>query len=110
MFTNKNVLITGGSGMIGRQLVPLLLEKGANIFIADLNEPINMPGKFTFLKKVYMITSASSNVLVYGKADANSVSAGGQAGNLKVDAYAEFDPKTGCYRYHTLRPSYLRIN
>ena len=36
--------------MIGRQLVPLLLEKGANIFIADLNEPINMPGKFTFLK------------------------------------------------------------
>lgn len=50
MFTNKNVLITGGSGMIGRQLVPLLLEKGANIFIADLNEPINMPGKFTFLK------------------------------------------------------------
>jgi GDP-L-fucose synthase len=50
MFTNKNFLITGGSGMIGRQLVPLLLEKGANIFIADLNEPINMPGKFTFLK------------------------------------------------------------
>ena len=56
---------------------------------------VDKKGNFTFLKKIYMITSASSNVLVYGKADQNSVSAGGQAGNMKVDAYAEFDPKTG---------------
>jgi GDP-L-fucose synthase len=50
MFKNKNVLVTGGSGMIGRQLVPMLLLKGANVFVADLNEPVNMPGNFTFLK------------------------------------------------------------
>ncbi len=56
---------------------------------------VDKKGNFTFLKKIYMVTTASSNVLVYGKADGNSVSAGGQAGNLKVDAYAEFDPKTG---------------
>jgi GDP-L-fucose synthase len=50
MFKGKNVLITGGSGMIGRQLVLILLEKGANVFVADLNEPVNMPNEITFLK------------------------------------------------------------
>ena len=42
MFKNKKVLITGGSGMIGRQLVKLLQEELADIYIADLNEPLNM--------------------------------------------------------------------
>ena len=42
MFKNKKVLITGGSGMIGRQLVKLLQEKSADIYIADLSEPLNM--------------------------------------------------------------------
>ena len=37
MFKDQKVLVTGGSGMIGRQLVSLLLEKGANVFVADLN-------------------------------------------------------------------------
>lgn len=50
MFNGKNVLITGGSGMIGRQLVPMLLERGANVHIADLVEPINMPKDITFTK------------------------------------------------------------
>ena len=40
MFKNKKVLVTGGSGMIGRQLVSLLLEEGAKVTVADLNEPI----------------------------------------------------------------------
>jgi len=48
MFDNKNILITGGSGMIGRQLVSLLLEEKANVHVADLNEPINMSNKITF--------------------------------------------------------------
>jgi GDP-L-fucose synthase len=39
MFKNKNVLITGGSGMIGRSLVKFLLERGANITVADLSQP-----------------------------------------------------------------------
>ena len=42
MFKNKHILITGGSGMIGRQLVKLLLKEKAIIHIADLNTPINM--------------------------------------------------------------------
>lgn len=56
---------------------------------------VDRKGNFTFLKKVFLVTSVSGNVLAYGKVDENSVSAGGQAGNMKVDAYAEFDPKTG---------------
>ena len=39
--------------------------------------------------------SAESNVLAYGNVDENSAQVGGQAGNMKVDAYAEFDPRTG---------------
>lgn len=56
---------------------------------------VDKKGNFTFVKKLYLITSGSTNVLAYGNADENSVSVGGQAGNMKVDAYAEFDPKTG---------------
>ena len=30
MFKDQKVLVTGGSGMIGRQLVDILIEKGIN--------------------------------------------------------------------------------
>lgn len=50
MFKDQNVLVTGGSGMIGRQLVNLLLERGARVYVADLNEPINMPSNIVFKK------------------------------------------------------------
>ena len=33
---NKNVLVTGGNGMIGKRLVELLEHNGANVHIADL--------------------------------------------------------------------------
>ena len=33
---NKNVLVSGGNGMIGKRLVELLKDKGANVHIADL--------------------------------------------------------------------------
>ncbi len=48
MFEDKNVLVTGGSGMIGRQLVSILLENGAKVHVADLNQPINMSEKIIF--------------------------------------------------------------
>ncbi len=56
---------------------------------------VDKKGNFTFLKKVYLVTTPTSNVLVYANADENSASAGMQVGEEKVDAYAEFDPKTG---------------
>ena len=49
-FKNKKVLVTGGSGMIGRQLVDMLIEEGATVRVADLNEPINMSDKIEFCK------------------------------------------------------------
>ena len=48
MFKNKNILVTGGSGMIGRQLVQLLLEEEAILHVADLNKPINMSKNIVF--------------------------------------------------------------
>jgi GDP-L-fucose synthase len=41
MFKGKNVLVAGGSGLIGRQLVDLLLEEEANVLIADLRKSDN---------------------------------------------------------------------
>jgi hypothetical protein len=45
--------------------------------------------------KISLVTSANGNLLAYTKADDNSIQMGGQAGELKLDVYAEFDPKTG---------------
>lgn len=45
MFTGKNVLITGGSGMIGRYLVELLLLEGAKVHVVALDdESLAPPG------------------------------------------------------------------
>ena len=38
MFQNKNILITGGTGLIGRKLTELLLKEKANITIASLDK------------------------------------------------------------------------
>jgi GDP-L-fucose synthase len=48
MFKNKKILIIGGSGMIGRQLVSLLLSENAEVHVADLNKPINMSKEIIF--------------------------------------------------------------
>ena len=36
MFKNKNILVTGGFGMIGRSLVNLLISRKANVTVVDL--------------------------------------------------------------------------
>ena len=38
MFKEKNVLVAGGNGLIGRQLVELLVLEGANVQVADLKK------------------------------------------------------------------------
>ena len=50
MFKEQKVLVTGGSGMIGRQLVKKLLDKGAQVTIADLTDPIDLPDNVEFVK------------------------------------------------------------
>jgi GDP-L-fucose synthase len=41
MFKGKQILIAGGNGLIGKQLVDLLLEKGSIVTVADLKDSDN---------------------------------------------------------------------
>ncbi len=50
MFKNQKVLVTGGTGMIGRKLVDLLLERGANVFVASLDEGVGLSQKVVHKK------------------------------------------------------------
>ena len=38
MYKGKNVLVTGGTGLIGRPLLELLIEQGAQVRIASLDD------------------------------------------------------------------------
>lgn len=38
MYKKKNILVTGGTGLIGRPLVEMLIEKGAKVRIASLDD------------------------------------------------------------------------
>jgi GDP-L-fucose synthase len=38
MYRNRNVLVTGGTGMIGRRLVDMLIEQGARVRIVSLDD------------------------------------------------------------------------
>jgi len=48
MFKGKNVLVTGGTGLIGRPLVEMLVEAGANLRIASLDDPSRAHPKAEF--------------------------------------------------------------
>jgi GDP-L-fucose synthase len=50
MFKNKKVLVTGGTGMIGRPLVSLLVERGAKVYIVSLDEPHDLADSVEFVK------------------------------------------------------------
>ena len=49
MFKDKSVLVTGGTGMIGRYLVDLLLERGAKVRIASIDDPSTVDPRVEFL-------------------------------------------------------------
>ncbi len=49
-YKNKKVLVTGGTGMIGKYLVDLLIEKGAKVTIASLDDSSRAHPKAKFSK------------------------------------------------------------
>lgn len=50
MYKDKVVLVTGGTGLIGRPLVEMLIERGARVRIASLDDPSRANPKAEFLK------------------------------------------------------------
>ena len=50
MYANKNVLVTGGTGLIGRPLVELLLEAGAKVRVASLDDESRCPKGAEFVR------------------------------------------------------------
>jgi GDP-L-fucose synthase len=47
-FNGKNVLVTGGTGLIGRPLIKLLVEAGANLTVASLDPADDLPETVLF--------------------------------------------------------------
>jgi len=48
-YRDKKVLVTGGTGMIGRQLVDLLVERGAEVSVVSLDPPAGLPQSVKFV-------------------------------------------------------------
>lgn len=97
-----------GSGTI--YLTSFSVKNAAGKTMATLNDlpknsvssnfKVDKKGKFTFLKRIYLITGVkasgtSTNILAYAEAGPNGAKASAQAGGAKVEAYCEFDPATG---------------
>jgi GDP-L-fucose synthase len=47
-YQNKNVLVTGGTGLIGQPLVEMLVNAGANVTVVSLDDPSRAPKGVTF--------------------------------------------------------------
>jgi len=47
-YENKKVLVTGGTGLIGRPLVDLLIQRGAKVTVVSLDFPKNLPSNIDF--------------------------------------------------------------
>ena len=46
---NKNILITGGNGFLGKQISNAFLKQGSKLFILDIKKP-KLNSKVTFFK------------------------------------------------------------
>jgi GDP-L-fucose synthase len=49
-YQNKNVLVTGGTGLIGRPLVEMLLQQGAKVTVVSLDDPSRAPKGVEFVR------------------------------------------------------------
>lgn len=49
-YRNKKILVTGGTGLIGRPLVELLVKEGAKVVVVSLDDPSRAPKGVKFIK------------------------------------------------------------
>ena len=49
-YKNKKILVTGGTGLIGRQLVNILISYGSKVSVVSLDSPKNLGKKVMFIK------------------------------------------------------------
>src|ERR1041385_5533070 len=49
-YQGKRVLVTGGTGLIGRPLVEMLVAQGAIVTVASLDDPSRAPQGITFVR------------------------------------------------------------
>jgi GDP-L-fucose synthase len=47
-YKGKNILVTGGTGLIGRPLVEMLVDQGAHVSVVSLDDPSRAPQGVTF--------------------------------------------------------------
>ena len=52
-FKNKKILVTGGTGLIGRPRVKYLVEFGAQVTIVSLDSPTNLADDVSFIPVSY---------------------------------------------------------
>lgn len=45
LFKNKKILVAGGTGLVGQQLVPLLVKEGAKVYVASMDDKSLVPKK-----------------------------------------------------------------
>lgn len=55
IFQGTNVLVTGGTGMIGRFLVQRLVQRGAKVRVAALDDPSRCPAEAEFMRVNLML-------------------------------------------------------
>lgn len=49
-YKGRKILVTGGTGLIGRPLVEMLIEKGAKVTVVSLDDPSRCPKGTTFIR------------------------------------------------------------
>lgn len=49
-YKGKRILVTGGTGLIGRPLVEMLVESGATVTVVSLDDPSRAPKRIKFIK------------------------------------------------------------
>ena len=92
--TDQTAIVTGGSGLLGRQFSKTLVEAGARVVIADIDETAAAAVADTLTESGYQAAAVQVDVTDPGSADRMAKNAVGLFGSLDVLVNsAAMDPK-----------------